>query len=79
MLLHTFHNFITFLLIFVLVVDSVQSENTEYGTTDTEVENQNNNQTCPAKVEGYVVKMMDKHFNHVRNSSIVATFQIVRA
>ena len=65
MLVHTCLNFILFLGIFVPVANAINSEET---TPSSIVQNaaQTNNQTCPMRVKGHLVNIVDEHFNDVR-------------
>ena len=66
MLVHTCLNCILFLGIFVLVANAVNSE-------ETTVQNatQINNQTCPMRVKGHLVNLMDEHLNDVSSKYII--------
>jgi len=61
MLVHTCLNCILLFGIFVLVANAVNSE-------ETTVQNatQINNQTCPMRVKGHLVNLMDEHLNDAR-------------
>ena len=65
MLVHTCLNFILFLGIFVPVANAINSEETNEFSIDQNA-TQINNQTCPIRVKGHLVNIVDEHFNDVR-------------
>ena len=66
MLVHTCLDFILLFGIFVLVANAVNSE-------EATVQNaaQINNQTCPMRVKGHLVNLMDEHLNDVSSKYII--------
>ena len=64
-LVHTCLDFILLFGIFVLVANAVNSEETVQNAT------QINNQTCPMRVKGHLVNLMDEHLNDVSSKYII--------